>query len=191
MSTIMMAQYRRNSYALTFLVLAVLFSSLVLSVSTTGVVSVAQTQGQGATRLADVSPSIYNWGITGRPNMSEPFTVWANVTDDDLDLANVSVYVNGPNTTIHELMSYNGSLYVEDLDALLDAGTYDIYVTATDLANNTRVSRHEYIELQMETTTVVDPNITMPYVVASSLCIGLVACIVAYLYRQRQLAGST
>lgn len=187
----MMAQYRRNSYALTFLVLAVLFSSLVLSVSTTGVVSVAQTQGQGATRLADVSPSIYNWGITGRPNMSEPFTVWANVTDDDLDLANVSVYVNGPNTTIHELMSYNGSLYVEDLDALLDAGTYDIYVTATDLANNTRVSRHEYIELQMETTTVVDPNITMPYVVASSLCIGLVACIVAYLYRQRQLAGST
>jgi len=187
----MMAQYRRNSYALTFLVLAVLFSSLVLSVSTTGVVSVAQTQGQGATRLADVSPSIYNWGITGRPNMSEPFTVWANVTDDDLDLANVSVHVSGPNTTIHEVMPYNGSLYVENLDALLDSGTYDIYVTATDLANNTRVSRHEYIELQMETTTVVDPNITMPYVVASSLCIGLVACIVAYLYRQRQLAGST
>jgi hypothetical protein len=140
--------------------------------------------------VADVRPSIYDWGIIGRPTMSEPFTVWANVTDDDLDLANVSVYVNGTNTRIHELMAYNGSLYVENLDALLDAGTYIIYITATDLANNTRVSHHEYIELQTETTTVVDPSITMPYVVASSLCVGLIACVVAYLYRQRQSAGS-
>ncbi len=185
-----MAQYRRTSHVLTFLVLAVLFSSLILSVGTKGILTVSQTQDQHATHVADVSPSIYDWGIAGRPNMSEPFTVWANVTDDDLDLANVSVYVNGPNTTIRELMTYNGSLYVENLDALLEAGTYDIYITATDLANNTRVSRHEYVELQTETTTVVDPNITMPYVVASSLCIGLIACIGAYLYRQRQSAGS-
>ncbi len=186
----MMAQYKRTSYILTFLVLVVLFSSLVLSVSTKGILSVAHVQGQRVPHLADVSPSIYDWGITGKPNMSEPFTVWANVTDDDLDLVNVSVYVNGPNTTIHELMTYNGSLYVEDLDALLETGTYDIYITATDLANNTRVSRHEYVELQTETTTVVDPGATMPYVVVSSLGFGLIVCIGAYFYRQRHSAGS-
>ena len=152
--------------------------------------TVAHTQYEGTAQLADVSPSIYDWGITGKPNMSEPFTVWANVTDDDFDLANVSVYVNGPNTTIRETMAYNGSLYVENLDALLHTGTYDIYIVATDLANNTRVSRHENIELQTETTTVVDPGITMPYVVASSLSIGLIVSIVAYRYRQQRSVGS-
>jgi hypothetical protein len=186
----MMAQHRRTSGVLWFLVLAILFSSLVLFVSTKGMLPFDQARGQCVSRLADVSPSIYDWGIIGRPNMSEPFTVWANVTDDDLDLANVSVYVNGPNTTIHELMTYNGSLYVENLDALLEAGTYDIYIIATDLANNTRVSRHEYIGLQTETTTVVDPGITMPYVVASSLSIGLIVCVVAYLYGQRRSVSS-
>jgi hypothetical protein len=141
----------------------------------------AKSYGQ----LADVIPTINDWGIQGRPNQSEPFTAWANVTDDDGDLANVSVHVIGPNMTLHQLMSFNSSLYVTDLDALTEVGVYDLYVTATDLANNTRYGRHLHVEIEPEYTGPPDPGIIMPYVVSLSLSAGVLVLIVAYLYGQK------
>jgi hypothetical protein len=141
--------------------------------------------------IADVSPSIYDWDIVGRANQGEPFSVWANVTDDDDDLANVSVHVNGPNMTLQRLMPFNGSLYVTNLDALVEIGVYDIFVTATDYANNTRYGRHLHIEIASNTTELPDPNITMPYVVISSLGAGALVTIIAYLYGRKYVEKTT
>jgi len=147
-------------------------------------------QEQKFDQVADVGPSIYDWGYDGRPNESEAFTVWANVTDDDSDLVNVSIHVSGPNTAINELMPFNGTFYVTNLDAFHDIGTYNLYVSATDLANHTTNGRHIYVSILGETTDVPDPYLTMPVVVVSSLIAGLIVCIIAYFYGPRRLGIS-
>jgi hypothetical protein len=179
-----MVVHQRATYIFLALSLMILFSSGSLPASMMEYQSANNMQGVECNQLADALPTIYDWGIIGRPDESEAFTVWANVTDDDLDLANVSVHVSGPNTTINELMPFNGTFYVTNLDAFVAVGTYDIYVSATDLANNTRQGRHIFVEIQSGSTETADPNITMPVVVVSSLITGFLVCVVAYFYKQ-------
>ncbi|MDH4214352.1 MAG: hypothetical protein OEV85_10555 [Candidatus Thorarchaeota archaeon] len=185
-----MVIHQRSANIIVVVTLLILVSNIAIL---TNRVESQTTDGFGEkefNRIADVSPSIYDWGITGRANESAAFTVWANVTDDDLDLANVSVHVDGPNTTIHELMPFNGTFYVTNLDALHNFGLYDIYVTATDLANNTREGRHISVEIIPDTTEPPDPSITMPIVVISSVITGFIVCVVAYLYAKRKLTNT-
>jgi hypothetical protein len=180
-----MAVHQRSVNILLVISLLIFLSSITIPVNRNGLYTSDNIREQETNQIADVSPTIYDWGIIGRPNESVAFIVWANVTDEDGDLANVSVHVSGPNTTIHEIMPFNGSLNVINLDAFLEIGIYDIYVSASDLANHTRVGRHVFVEIQAETTDTPDPNITMPIVVVSSLIAGFIVCVVAYFYGKR------
>jgi hypothetical protein len=167
-----MVVYQRAAYIFLTLSLMILFSSGCLPASMMEYQSANNMQGVECNQLADALPTIYDWGIIGRPNESEAFTV--------------SVHVSGPNTTINELMPFNGTFYVTSLDAFVAVGVYDIYVSATDLANNTRQGRHIFVEIQSGSTETPDPNITMPVVVVSSLITGFIVCVVAYFYGQRK-----
>jgi len=186
-----MVVHRRSANILLVISLLLLVSSINFPTGRIGLQMTDRLEEIEVNHIADVSPSIYDWGITGRANESVAFTVWANVTDDDGDLANVSVHVIGPNTTIHELMPFNGTFYVTNLDALHDFGNYDITVSATDLANHTRTSYHIQVEIQDESIYTPDPNITMPFVVASSIITGIIICVAAFFYGQRRLGNST
>jgi hypothetical protein len=181
---------RRGLHILLVIFSLILVSNLAFPVSRIESQITDDMQEQDINQLANVSPTINDWGIIGKPNESVVFTVWANVTDDDNDLANVTVHVNGPNTAINKIMPFNGTLNVTNLDAFIDYGIYDIYVTATDLANNTRVGRHIFVEIQADVTTLPDPNLTMPVVVVSSLIAGFIVFVVAYFYEKRRLQGA-
>lgn len=181
-----MIVHRRSSIILLAITFLVLLSGIVLPIGKSGSYFTNSEQEKRFNQIADVSPSIYDWGYEGRPNESEAFTVWANVTDDDSDLANVSIHVSGPNTTINELMTFNGTFYVADLDAFQDVGTYNMYVSATDFAFHTITGRHIYIVISIPTTEPPDPYLTMPYVVISSLIAGIIVCFVAYYYGSRK-----
>jgi len=186
-----MIVHRKSSTSLLAITFLVLLSSIVLPVGRIGLNMTDSEQVQRFNQIADVSPSIYDWGYHGRPNESEAFSVWANVTDDDSDLANVSIHVSGPNTTINELMTFNGTFYVADIGAFQDIGTYNMYVSATDLANHTITSRHIYVVISPQTTEPPDPYLTMPYVIVSSLIAGIVVCLIAYYYGSRRLETAT
>ncbi|MBN2230130.1 MAG: hypothetical protein JW779_11130 [Candidatus Thorarchaeota archaeon] len=136
------------------------------------------------------SPSIWSSGILGRANESDPFTVWANVTDDDEDLVNVTVHVNGPNATLHEIMTFNGTYYERDMNPLPNPGTFDIYVSAIDTQNNTRIGRHISVTILEDIPDPVDPIITLPIVVISSIALGAVVFIIALQYEKRQQMGN-
>jgi hypothetical protein len=187
---IIMVVHQRGAFILLTFSLLILFSCGCLPVSMESQLA-DSIKGVECNQLADVLPTINDWGISGHPNESEAFTVWANVTDADLDLANVSVHVSGPNTTINELMPFNGTFYVASLEAFVDVGIYDMYVSATDFANNSRLGRHVFVQIQADSTDTPDPNITMPFVVVSSVIAGIVVCIVAYYYRVRKLSNTS
>lgn len=186
-----MIAHRRSSVVLLVITFLILLSSSALLAGRSGIYMTDSGQEQKFNQVADVSPSIYDWGYEGRPNESEAFTVWANVTDDDSDLANVSIHVSGPNTTINELMAFNGTFYVADLEAFQDVGTYNMYVSATDLALHTITGRHIYVVISIPTTELPDPYLTMPFVVISSLIAGLIVCYVAYYYGSRRPETAT
>ena len=135
------------------------------------------------------SPNIWDWDYTGRPNESEAFSVWANVTDNDggVGILNVTINISGPNVTINDLMESNGSFYEASVDAFPNPGEFRMYVSAMDLNNNTRDGRIVTIIIEEEEEPTVDPTLTMPIVVSTSSVLLVIVIMFAMLYDKKQV----
>jgi len=138
---------------------------------------------------ASTAPNIWDWGYTGRPNASEAFSVWANVTvhEGGLGIANVTINISGPNVTIHDLMTYNGSFYVVNVDAFPNPGEFLLYVTAVDINGESRDGRTIYITIEEDDKPTVDPRLTLPVVVSTSMVIAVIVIMFALMYDRRQI----
>ena len=136
----------------------------------------------------ETNPNIWDWGITGRPNESEAFSVWANVTDNEggVGIRNVTINISGPNVTIHDLMIFNGSFYEASLDAFPNHGEFDLYVSAMDLNNNTRLGRHLTVIIEEDVGPIVDPMVTLPIVVITSCALLVIVIMAAMFYDKKQ-----
>lgn len=138
---------------------------------------------------ASTAPNIWDWGYTGRPNASEAFSVWANVTvhEGGLGIANVTINISGPNVTVHDLMTYNGSFYEADVAAFPNPGEFLLYVTAVDLNNQTRNGRAIYITIEEDDEPTVNPVLTLPAVVSTSIVLAIIVIVFALMYDRKQM----
>ena len=138
------------------------------------------------------SPDVWAWGITGEPELGDSFDVWADVTDDDSDVRNVTLHVIGPNMTLHNAMTFNGSFYNAPVPAFPNSGTFNIYLTAYNMENESRISTNVMIDYDADPEPVIDPNITLPVVVGSSAGLMVLVMGFAMLYdRKRGLEART
>lgn len=135
-----------------------------------------------------ILPNIWDWDYTGRPNESEAFSVWANVTahEDDVGIRNVTINISGPNVTIHDLMIFNGSYYEASLDAFPNPGEFRMYVSATGMNNQTRDGRIATVIIEEEGGPAVDPMVTLPIVVSTSLVLLVIVLMAAMFYDKKQ-----
>lgn len=133
----------------------------------------------------DNQPDIWAWGIEGEPELGLGFDVWANVTDQDDDLKNVSVQVLGPNMTYRNLLVYNGTFHTGAVPAFPNDGTFSVRIRAYDLENNTRTSYPVYIDFETNRTPTIDPSVTMPIVVSSSVGFMVLVVVLAIIYDRR------
>ena len=138
----------------------------------------------------ETRPTIWAWGIEGSPELLEPFSVWANVTDDELGsgIRNVTLIVNGPNATIRDTMVYNASseLYEKDVAALPNDGIFSMTLFAFDMENNSRSTYDVFVTVSVSEEPPPNPLVTLPVVVGGSLAAALVVCVVAYQYDKRR-----
>ncbi len=131
-------------------------------------------------------PEISAWGYTGNAAGGEPFQVWANVSDYESGVRNVSLVVRSDvgNTSVFPL-DYNGSLYVATIPPLAADHTYTLNIRAFDMANNSAVSYSYTVDRRPRTTQIVDPNKTAPVVIASSIVLMALVIISACIYDRR------
>ena len=149
----------------------------------------ASEPGFTLSQTDDIRPTVYAWGIIGEPELGEAYDVWANVTDDDSGVRNVTIHVTGPNMTLHNLMTYNGSFYNAPIPAFPNSGTFTLYIRAYDMANNTRTSTDLQIVYDSDPVPPVDPNVTMPIVVGSSIGLMVAVFGLAMLYDRKRNHG--
>ncbi|MFX1483449.1 MAG: hypothetical protein ACFFCP_09690 [Promethearchaeota archaeon] len=131
------------------------------------------------------APNIYAWGVEGDPLLGQGFDVWANVTDDGLGVRNVSVQVTGPNMTLNDLLTFNGTFYTGSVPAFPNDGHFIVNIRTFDIANNTRTSYPLHFDYVADLVIPPDPTVTMPYVVLSSLGLIGVLIISAIIYDRR------
>ncbi len=137
-----------------------------------------------------IRPEISSWGIEGRPSAGESFLAWANVTDYQSGVRNVSLILNSDNGTVRTVQNYpmfdNGTLYVRQIPGLPVNRTYLLRVLAFDLVNNSAISYSRTINRYPSPDPPIDPNITMPVVVTSSFVLFAIVLLLAYVYDRRQ-----
>lgn len=131
-------------------------------------------------------PNVYGWGFEGQPELGQGFGVWANVTDDETGVRNVTVEVFGPNMTLNSLMSFNGTYYTGSVPAFPNDGTFDVRIRAYDLANNTRTSAFRDIVYESNPPQTIPEGATLPIVVGSSIGLMAVVIVVALVYDRRK-----
>lgn len=142
------------------------------------------TPESGSLLLNDtLRPEISAWGIDGPAGQGLPFSVWANVTDSESGVRNVSVLVVG-NTGYRSLhaLDFNGSLYRAGIPGLAVNVTYSLNIIAFDMANNSATSYPRTVDLRETTSTTIDPSITAPIVISSSLALIVLISVVAVFY---------
>lgn len=131
-------------------------------------------------------PEISAWGLEGPVEQGLPFSAWANVSDTESGVRNVSLSVHGDNgqRSLYAL-GFNGSLYRADIPGLAVNATYSLYMIAFDMANNIATSYSRTADLTQRTTTAKDPTVTAPIVVGSSLALMAVVTVLAMVYDRR------
>lgn len=137
----------------------------------------------------EIRPNIWGWGIVGNAANFSPFLVWANVSDADSGIQNVTLRVSGPNATSNTLMEYNATsaLYEKNMSPFPNNGTFYVYIEAFDNYNNSRTSSIRTIEASSTSTTTIDASVTLPLVVASSIGLMVVVAGLALIYDRRRL----
>jgi hypothetical protein len=134
-------------------------------------------------------PDVWAWGIEGDPQLGIGFDVWANVTDDGPGLRNVTVQANGPNMTINNLLTFNGTFHTGSVPAFPNDGTFYVSIRAYDMANVTRTSNVIIIIYESNPVPTIDPSETMPYVVGSSFGLVVLVTGIAVIYDRRKGAN--
>jgi len=174
----------------------VLFTITLGAVMATGRVSVScggqSTYWPHVTFLSNIGlndtlrPEISSWGIEGPVTQGLEFSAWANVSDTESGVRNVSLSVHG-NTGYQSLyaLSFNGSLYWADIPGLAVNASYTLYVIAFDWANNSATSYPRNLDLRPATSTI-DPSVSAPIVVSSSLALMGVITVLAIFYDRRR-----
>jgi len=132
-------------------------------------------------------PTIEVWNISRSAYEGEPFTVWADVRDLDSGVRNVSLTIldSAINCTEYELLD-NGSYYVASLGRLQFNRSHELWISAFDMANNSATTYHLTVNLIESTYTPVDPWLTMPTVVSSSLALMAMVICLAAVYDKRR-----
>lgn len=139
--------------------------------------------------------SVYAWGIEGEPEFGNGFDVWANVSDDDVmndddpGVRNVTVQVTGPNMTLYNLLTHNGTYYSGSVPAFPNDGTFSVRIHAYNMDNETRTSTEVQIVFESDPTPTVDPSVTMPIVVGSSFGFMAVIAGIALVYDRKRVSG--
>jgi hypothetical protein len=137
-------------------------------------------------RADTLRPEIHAWGFEGPVTQGLPFVAWANVTDLESGVRNVSLIV-GPVLgieTLHELIS-NGTHYASTISGLATGTLYSFRILAFDMANNSATSYTRTVDMRPITTTTIDPAVTAPIVVSSSLALMGIVIIVSFVYDRR------
>lgn len=115
-------------------------------------------------------PEISGWGLEGPVTQGLPFSAWANVTDWESGVRNVSLSVlNNTGYRSKYALGFNGSLYKASIAGLALNATYTLTVIAFDMANNSATSYHRTVDLRGTTSTTIDQSVTAPIVIGSSL----------------------
>ncbi|MFW9805471.1 MAG: hypothetical protein ACFFFK_01920 [Candidatus Thorarchaeota archaeon] len=136
--------------------------------------------------------TVYEWGIDGDPELGQGFNVWANVTndaivnDDDPGIKNVTIRVIGPNMSIRNLMTFNGTYYTGSVPAFPNGGTFNVYLIAYNMTDQPRISTHTYITYSPDAPEPIDPSVTMPVVVGSSVALMVIVIVIALTYDRRK-----
>jgi len=135
-------------------------------------------------------PTIEVWNISRSAYEGEPFTAWADVRDPVSGVRNVSLIIKDSalNRTEYELF-HNGSYYAASVDRLQANRTHDLWLLAFDMANNSATTYHMTVNLIESTYTIIDPWVTMPTVVSSSLALMAMVICMAVVYDKRRTWG--
>jgi len=139
-----------------------------------------------SSRADTLRPEIHAWGFEGPINQGLPFVAWANVTDSESGVRNVSLII-GPmpgSETLQELFN-NGTHYVSAIPGLTTGILYSFRILSYDMANNSGTSYTRTVDMRPVTTTTIDPSVTAPIVVGSSLALMGLVIIVSVAYDRR------
>ncbi len=144
-------------------------------------------QRESASLQDTLRPSIEVWNISRSVYEGEPFTAWADVRDSDSGVRNVTLIIQDTalNRTEYELL-HNGSYYVASIDSLQSNRSHELWILAFDMANNSATTYHLTVNLIQSTYTPIDPGVTMPIVVSSSLALMAIVICVAAAYDKRR-----
>lgn len=148
----------------------------------------ANPQQRAVAGLQDtLRPTIEVWNISRSAYGGEPFTVWADVRDPVSGVRNVSLVIQDTtlNRTEYELL-YNGSYYAASINRLQFNRSHELWISAFDMANNSATTYHLTVNLIESTHTPIDPSVTMPIVVLSSLTLMAMVIGVAVVYDKRR-----
>jgi len=166
----------------------ILVSVMVLAQGVVINTSAANPQQREITGLQDtLRPSIEVWNISRSAYEGEPFTAWADVRDLVSGVRNVSLKIQDSalNRTEYELF-HNGSYYVASIGRLQSNRSHDLWISAFDMANNSATTYRLTVNLIESTYTPVDPWVTMPTVVSSSLALMAMVICLAVVYDKRR-----
>jgi len=139
--------------------------------------------------------NIYGWGIEGEPELGQGFDVWANITndetnnDDDPGIKNVTIRVIGPNMSYYGLMTHNGTYYTGSVPAFPNGGTFNVYLIAYNQTDHPRTSTGVDVAYDPSPNTI-EPSITMPIVVGSSVALMVAVVVLALVYDRRKSAAA-
>jgi hypothetical protein len=148
----------------------------------------ANLQQREVTGLQDtLRPTIEVWNISRSAYEGEPFTAWADVRDQASGVRNVSLTIldSAMNRTEYELLD-NGSYYVVSIGRLQFNRSHELWISAFDMANNSATTYHLTVNLIESTYAPVDPWVTMPTVVSSSLALMAMVICLAVVYDKRR-----
>ena len=170
----------------------ILVAVMILATSIVVGTSVATNlQQQESASLQDtLRPSIEVWNISRSAYEGGPFTAWADVRDSASGVRNVTLIIQDTalNHTEYELL-HNGSYYMASIDRLQFDRSHELWILAFDMANNSATTYHLTVNLIQPTYTPIDPGVTMPTVVSSSLALMAIVICMAVVYDKRRAWG--
>ena len=170
------------------ILVAVMILAPSVVVKTTAAADLQQREVAG---LQDtLRPTIEVWNISRSVYEGEPFTAWADVRDPVSGVRNVSLIIQDSalNRTEYDLL-HNGIHYAASIDRLQANRSHELWILAFDMANNSATTYHLTVNLIESTYTPIDPWVTMPTVVSSSLALMAMVICTAVVYDKRRASG--
>ncbi|MGY5875478.1 MAG: hypothetical protein RTU30_07015 [Candidatus Thorarchaeota archaeon] len=130
-------------------------------------------------------PEIYEWGFDRPSNWNESFFAWANVSGTGSALENVSFVVSRDGNERRHLLSYNGTLFTGVIPHLRANATYDVYIETFDWGMNKASGYHQSLNFYPPEPPPLDPGVTAPIVIPSSILLMGVVIAIARIYDKR------